>query len=137
MAISDDHLSACLLWLAKANGKSSTHHSLTDGLPLVDGRLSPSLVAKAAERIGVKVTLVRQPLEKLNQQLLPCIVLLEVNRACLLVGLDTATQQVSVKMPELDMQLQVLDLAEFKASYSGIALYCRSGIYVRRRFSSK
>lgn len=127
MAISDDPLSVCLLWLANAHGHSSTHHALTDGLPLVDGRLSPSLVARAAERVGMNVTLVRKPLAKLNKLLLPCIVLLEGNQACLLDRIDVASQTVHVKMPELNMQTQVLDLTDFNDSYSGIALYCRPG----------
>ncbi|WP_417618554.1 type I secretion system permease/ATPase [Oceanisphaera sp.] len=127
MQITDDPISACLLWLAKANGTALTHDALIDGLPLVDGRLSPSITARAAERVGLNVNLVRQPLTRLNSLLLPCIILLEGNRACLLEAVDLEQKTVQLRLPELDMQVQQLALDEVNASYSGIALYCRPG----------
>src|SRR5699024_9089559 len=68
--------------------------------------------------------LVRQPLTRLNRLLLPCIILLDDNQACLLETLDSQQQTVQLRLPELDMQLQQLSLAELNARYSGIALYC-------------
>ena len=70
----NDPLSACLLWLAAENGTATSHDALVGGLPLVDGRLSPSVFARAADRVDMKVKLVRQPLEHLNSLLLPCVV---------------------------------------------------------------
>jgi len=125
MGISDDYLSTCLIWLAAANGVTISQDALVDGLPLVDGRLSPSLFARAAERANMKAKLVRQPLTHLNRLLFPCVVLLEGNRACLLQSIDSEKQTVRVLLPELDMQPEVLDLASFKESYTGRALYCR------------
>jgi len=102
----NDPLSACLLWLAAENGTATSHDALVGGLPLVDGRLSPSVFARAADRVDMKVKLVRQPLEHLNSLLLPCVVLLEGNRACLLESIDPQQQTVQVRLPELDMEIQ-------------------------------
>ncbi|MDO6440734.1 type I secretion system permease/ATPase [Marinobacter sp. 2_MG-2023] len=125
MDLTDDPLGACLLWLAAENGTATSHDALVSGLPLVDGRLSPSVFARAAERVDMKVTLVRQPLSRLNRLLFPCVVLLEGNRACLLTSIDVQKQKVQVLLPELGMQPQELELDSFKDSYTGIALYCR------------
>lgn len=48
MDLTDDPLSACLLWLAAENGTTTSHDALVAGLPLADGRLSPSVFARAA-----------------------------------------------------------------------------------------
>lgn len=125
MDVTDDPLSACLLWLAADNGTTTSYDALVAGLPLTDGRLSPSVFARAAERVDMKVKLVRQPLARLNGLLFPCVVLLEGNRACLLQGIDTQRQTVQVRLPELDMQVEELELASFQERYTGVTLYCR------------
>lgn len=125
MPITDDAIGACLLWLAKTNGTTLSYDALVDGLPLVDGRLSPSIAARAAERVTLSVNLVRQPITQLNRLLLPCIILLEGHRACVLEAIDVQQQKVLLRMPDLDMQQQELALGDVSAQYSGIALYCR------------
>ncbi|MBK1850091.1 type I secretion system permease/ATPase [Marinobacter sp. 1-4A] len=129
----NDPLSACLLWVAAENGTTTSHDALVAGLPLVDGRLSPSVFARAAERVDMKVKLVRQPLERLNSLLLPCVVLLDGNRACLLESIDLQEQTVQVRLPELDMDIQQLGLANLQKTYSGIALYCRPDFRLDQR----
>lgn len=125
MQLIDDQLSTCLIWLANEHGTVISHDQLVAELPLVDGRLSPSLFARAAERANMKVKLVRQPLTQLNSLLFPCLVLLEGNKACLIQSIDSEKQTVQVLLPELDMQPEQLDLASLKESYTGIAIYCR------------
>lgn len=126
-ALPDDPLSVCLLWLASANGTTTSRDALVDGLPLVDGRLTPSVFGRAAERVFMTTRLSKQPLERLNKLLFPCVVLLEGNRACLLEQVDLAGKTVRVSLPELDMQAQELPLDDFRQSYTGVALYCRPG----------
>ncbi|WP_417539949.1 type I secretion system permease/ATPase [Marinobacter sp.] len=121
----NDPLSTCLVWLSRANGTAINHDALIDGLPLVDGRLTPSVFARAAERVGMSASVVRQPLKRLNSLLFPCVVLLEGNRACLLEAVDFDAETVQVRLPEMDMQAQELELASFDSSYSGVAIYCR------------
>lgn len=125
MNLIDDYLSSCLVWLAAENGTKTSQDALVNGLPLVNGRLSPSLFARAAERVNMKAKLVRQPLTQLNRLLFPCVVLLEGNRACLLQSIDNEKQTVRLLLPELDMQPEVLDLTSFKENYTGRAIYCR------------
>jgi ATP-binding cassette subfamily C protein LapB len=126
MEMIDDPLTSCLLWLASAEGASTSHGALVDGLPLVDGKLTPSVFARAAARVSINAQVVRQPLLRLNSLLFPCVVLLEDNRACLLQFIDREKNIVQVVLPELGMQPQQLNLDEFQQSYTGAAIYCRS-----------
>src|SRR5690554_7253432 len=121
----DDALATCLSWLASRHGVTTSRDAIVDGLALVDGRLSPSLFAEAAQRVGLVASVARQPLARLNQLLLPCVVLLKDNRACILRQLDLQAGTVDVLLPELDMQPQQLALKEFNDSYTGLVIYCR------------
>lgn len=125
MEITDDPLSACLIWLASEKGTKISYEALIDGLPLVDGRLVPSIFARAAKRIDINTHVVRQPLARLNRLLFPCVVLLEGNRACLLQDIDLINKTVKVSLPELDMQAQQLPLEDFQEQYTGMAIYCQ------------
>jgi len=121
----DDPLSSCLLALATAQSVATTRDALVDGLPLQSGKLSPSLFARAAQRIGFSANLVRQPLLRINQQLLPCILLLEGNRACMLDRMDVANGTACVRQPELGMTVLELPLQELSSSFAGVVIYCR------------
>lgn len=122
----DDPLSSCLLTLAAAQGIATSRGALVDGLPLVANRLSPTLIARAAQRIDMTAHIVQQPLLRINPQLLPCILLQHGNRACLLEELDTANRKAWVRLPELGMELQEITLDDLTASYTGSVIYCRS-----------
>ena len=122
----DDSLAACLLWLAARHGITTSRDALVDGLALVDGRLSPSQFAEAAQRVGLVARVARQSPKQINGLLLPCVVLLKGNRACVLQRLDTTTGEAEVLLPELGMQAQLLTADEFKANYSGLLIYCRA-----------
>lgn len=121
----EDPLSHCLLWLARADGKAITRDALTEGLPLHNGQLRPSVVGRAAERAGMTAQPVRQPLGRINPRLLPCIVLLQDNRACVLEKLDPAENLAVVRSPELGMEPEAMGWQELQREYGGLAIYCR------------
>ncbi len=120
-----DPLSACILWLAQSHGVSTTYHAITEGLPLVNGAITPSLFSRAAARVGFNSHLVQQPLGKINRLLLPCVLLLKDNKACILQSLNKDTQRAIVVFPELSMQASELALAELAEAYAGFTLYSR------------
>ena len=124
--ITQDPLSACILWLAKSHGVTTTYAAITEGLPLVNGALTPSLFSRAVARIGLTSHLQQQPLAKINTLLLPCVLLLKDNKACILQTLNTDTQRAVVVFPELSMQSTELALAELVEAYTGVAIYSRA-----------
>jgi ATP-binding cassette subfamily C protein LapB len=126
MNVVDDPLAVCLLWLASEEGFKTSYGALVDGLPLVDGRLSPAVFSRAASRVNLNAHIAHQALARLNTLLLPCVVLLEGNKACLLQDIDIENHTVKILLPELDMQPHILSIDEFKGNYTGVVIYCRS-----------
>lgn len=126
----DDPLSQCVLRIARRHDTAITRDALLDGLPLKGGRLGPSLVPRAARRAGLEARLVKQPLQRINTLLLPCVLLLQNDQACLLEAIDPDAGTAHVRFPELDMQAQTLDLSDLQAQYAGAAIYLRPSLKV-------
>ncbi len=124
-AAHQDELLACLLIVARAHGESPTRDALTAGLPVEGQRLTPSLFARAARRAHLSSQLVRSSLTGLKEALLPAIVLLQAERACVVLGFDTDRSQARVVYPELgDAPVQV-PVAKLEADYTGTSIYAR------------
>lgn len=124
--ITQDPLSACILWLAKSHGVTTTYAAITEGLPLVNGAITPSLFSRAVARIGFTSHLQQQSLAKINTLLLPCVLLLKDNKACILQTLNKDKKRAVVVFPELSMQSTELALEELVEAYSCVAIYSRA-----------
>ena len=74
-----DPLVDCLLFLAKQHGKNISRKTLTSGLPLVENRLTPLLFIEAAKRIDLKARIIKRPLNKIPDLVLPCVLILKDN----------------------------------------------------------
>ena len=81
-----DPLLDCLVELTRIHGRPSTRAALTAGLPLPADGLTPSLFARAAAHAGFSAKVVRRELFKIDAALMPVILLLKDNEACLLQG---------------------------------------------------
>ena len=120
-----DELLSCLLILAKAHGEAATPDSLMAGLPLEKHRLTPSLFSRAARRAHLSSQLVRTPLRSLKDALLPAIVLLQGDRACVVISFNDDRTQARAVYPELgDAPIQV-PVAQLDADYTGTSIYAR------------
>lgn len=124
----DDPLGHCLQWLAREHGRVLTREALVEGLPLRAGQLTPALLPRAAERAGLHLAQLKQRQERINARLLPCILLLKGNRACILEQLDD--KQVIVRRPELEMQRDRLSREELAEDYAGVVIYCRPEVQI-------
>ena len=98
----NDPLLQCLLALAKYHGNGTTAEALTSGLPLQEGRLTPSLFGRAASRTGLASKVLHQNLPDIEPSLLPAILLLDDERACILHSWDPTTGEARVVYPELN-----------------------------------
>ena len=115
----------CLLLVARAHQIQATAESLTAGLPLEQGQLTPSLFARAASRAGLTSKILARSLEQLNPALFPAILLLENNQACLLLELDKLAGSAKLVYPELGDAPVKRSLAELEASFCGQIIYAR------------
>lgn len=115
----------CLLLVARAHQLQATAESLTSGLPLEQGQLTPSLFDRAAKRAGLTSRILARQLDKLNPALFPAILLLQQNQACLLLELDTQARTAKLVFPELGDAPLVQSLDELEQNYTGQVIYAR------------
>jgi ATP-binding cassette subfamily C protein LapB len=115
-----DPLATCLAVAARLYGQPATPEALTAGLPLEDGRLTPALTARAAERAGLAARVVKTAVADIDAKALPVILLLNERKACVLVSKDGDSAQVI--LPELPDATRTIPIGELQNDYSGYAI---------------
>ncbi len=120
-----DPLLACLVELTRLHGRPSTRAALSAGLPLENGCLTPSLFARAATRAGLSSRIVRRALAGIDNVLLPVILLLKGDQACVLLGWDETGDTAQLLFPETGQGEVTLSRDELNGRYMGIALFAR------------
>lgn len=122
-----DPLLGCLVEMTHLHGRPSTRAALTAGLPLEKGCLSPSLFPRAAARAGFACKIVRRTLDKIDTALLPAILLLKGDEACILLGWhgDAEDAVAHLLMPDTGQGEVRMPAAELRERYLGIAIFCR------------
>lgn len=122
VAVPDDPLLNCLALIIAMADRPVSQSALASGLPIVDGRMSPQLCVRAAERAGFAARVVRKELQQIRRSALPCILLLDGEDACILekpVDRDTA------QIVDPDGGKRSVPLSELAETYSGYALFVR------------
>jgi len=120
-----DPLLDCLVELTRIHGRPSTRAALVSGLPLEKGVLSPSLFARAAGRAGLSAKVSRRPLDRIDEALLPAVLLLANEEACVLLGWDEAGQNARLLFPETGQGTVHMTREALAARYTGIAIFAR------------
>ncbi len=128
-----DELLGCLVVLARLHGETITRDGALAGLPVENGRLSPSLFERAAHRAGLSSKIVRLPMTQLRAELLPAILLLDGEGACVLVSRSDDGRMARVVFPELGDAPVDVPLSQIEARYTGHAIYARP----RLRFDAR
>lgn len=128
-----DELLGCLIVLARLHGETITRDGALAGLPTEDGRLTPSLFERAAHRAGMSSKIVRQPIGQLRIELLPAVLLLDGEGACVLLGRSGDGRSARVVFPELGDAPVDVPLSQIEARYTGYAIYARP----RLRFDAR
>ncbi|MCF8199418.1 MAG: type I secretion system permease/ATPase [Sulfuritalea sp.] len=121
-----DPLLDCLVELTRIHGRPSTHASLSAGLPLPSGGLTPSLFVRAAQRAGFSSKVVRRPLDKIDPNLLPVILLLDGEEACILLDWDEDGSKARLLFPDTAQGAVSLSRESLSERYAGIAIFVRA-----------
>jgi ATP-binding cassette subfamily C protein LapB len=121
-----DSLLECLLIICRLSGVVVTKDSLTSGLPLGGGRMSPALLKRAAARANLTSTVLKKPLETLRTEHIPCILLLKNDEACVLLGWDDDKKNARVILPELTDAEIIFTLEELSSRYAGYAIVTKT-----------
>lgn len=120
-----DPLLDCLVELTRIHGRPSTRAALVAGLPLDKGILTPSLFARAASRAGLSAKVTRRPLDRIDEVLLPAVLLLTNDEACVLLGWDEAGENARVLFPETGQGTVVVPRSALAGRYAGVAIFAR------------
>ncbi len=121
-----DSLLECLLIICRLSGVVVTKDSLTSGLPLGGGRMSPALLKRAAARANLTSTVLKKPLEALRTEHIPCILLLNNEEACVLLGWDDDKKNARVILPELTEAEIIFTQEELSSRYAGYAIITKT-----------
>lgn len=120
-----DPLLECLLIIVRAHGGTLSPQAATDGLPLVDSRLTPSLFRRAAKRAGLASNVVRKSLDTLDPALFPAVLLLRGEEACVLLGWQDGGRSARLVFPDLGEAETTLTREALAARYAGHAILVR------------
>jgi ATP-binding cassette subfamily C protein LapB len=132
--IHPDPLLDCLVEVCRLHGQVATRASLSAALPLRDGRLSIELAERAAARAGMFTRLQRLTLDAIDSAVLPAILVLKDNRACVLLGWQDeagdesgagSSPHARVLLPETGQGSVLLPRAELLQRYTGVVLFVR------------
>lgn len=120
-----DPLLDALVLLGKYYGTPVSENSLSSGLPLVDNCLTLELFPRAAERAGLSARLASQPLLKIHELLLPCVLLLKNRSCCILMSIDHQAGTARILQPESGDGEIELGIGDLEKIYSGRLFYIR------------
>lgn len=120
----DDPLLACLMLCTKIFHKPMTASALVSGLPVIKNQLTPNLFIRAAERADYSAQISKRELTSLDNSLLPAVLLLAGQKACILLEIDHLGK-AKVIQPEVGSGVNEIDFNLLKASYSGYTIFIR------------
>ncbi|MDE2229423.1 MAG: type I secretion system permease/ATPase [Alphaproteobacteria bacterium] len=98
--------------------------ALRAGLPVLDQRLSPEMIVRAAQRAGITAAWRRRALGEIAPANLPCVLMLHGGGGCVLAGLDGG--DATIILPGTAGEPIRLPLHEIEDLYAGYALFARA-----------
>ena len=128
-----DPLLSALIEIARFHGRGMTPEGFLAGLPLQDGRLTPSIFRRAAARAGLASRISKRALSAIRDELLPAILLLKDNDSCILMGWNEDRTKAKVLFSEAGQGIAEVDPETLVETYSGHCIFVRP----RFRFDSR
>ncbi|WP_318517996.1 type I secretion system permease/ATPase [Photobacterium leiognathi] len=119
-SVTEDPLLDALVLISEYYGNPCSGEALVAGLPLSNAWLTPDIFPQAANRAGLKTKLIRKPLTTISAISMPCVLLLEDKRACILYSIDNDENKAVIQLPENGGETEIT-LDELNALYTGYA----------------
>jgi ATP-binding cassette subfamily C protein LapB len=114
-----DPLLNSLIYVSRYYGLANSPEALINGLPLADGKLTPFLFPRSAERAGLVAKENRANLESIPELILPAVLLLKQGEACVLNRIDFQKQEAEIITAESGMVPILIPLEQLKAQFIG------------------
>ncbi len=124
----EDPLLQCLVLFTKLYHKPMTVESLVAGLPVEKGRATPelfsqtkskSLFSRAANRAGLSSRLVKEHTEHISNLVLPAILVLKDQKACILERIDHEKNEAHIIIPGMEDMQTVTTIDKLDSEYVG------------------
>ena len=122
----DDPLLDCLVVLTKHHDRPLSAEALRAGLPLENFRFTPDLFVRAATRAELSARVVKRPLAKIQNLVLPAVLLLKNRQACLLFEINESTGRALILEPESGVGEVAVNLDELASRYLGYTIFVRT-----------
>ncbi len=120
-----DPLLSCLIEITRIHGRGMSPESLLSGLPLVDGLLTPGVFRRAASRAGLASRVSKRTLGEIRDELLPAILLLNGNDACVLLGWNEERTVARVLFSESGQAETGITQERLESAYVGHCIFAR------------
>ncbi|MFV8459989.1 type I secretion system permease/ATPase [Vibrio campbellii] len=114
-----DPLLNSLIYVSRYYGLANSPEALVNGLPLSDGKLTPFLFPRSAERAGLVAKENRSDLDSIPHLILPAVLLLKQGEACVLNSIDLEKQEAEIITAESGMVPIIIPVAELKEQFIG------------------
>ena len=116
----EDTLLESLLFLAKYHKRNTSAESLITGLAIYNSLMTPSMFEKSAKRIGLITKAVSRKIPQIDNLALPSVMLLNNNKACVVLNIDMEKNQAILMMPHVSSETQItLSIEELEKLYTG------------------
>ncbi len=120
-----DPLIESLLFLASHHGRSVSRDALVAGLPLVNGRLTASLVERAGKRAGLDIKPDKRSIEQIPALVLPALLVMKDGSALILTARSDDGAHISVLEPGTLSPPITRSIKSVSESYSGYMFLAR------------
>ena len=114
-----DPLLNSLIYVSRYFGLANSPEALINGLPLSNGKLTPFLFPRAAERAGLIAKENQADLDAISSLVLPAILILKEGEACVLNSINLEKLEAEITNLESGMVPIVMPLSELKEQYTG------------------
>ncbi|NVJ55524.1 MAG: type I secretion system permease/ATPase [Vibrionaceae bacterium] len=114
-----DPLLNSLIYVSRYYGLANSPEALINGLPLTDGKLTPFLFPRSAERAGLVAKENRAELDKISQLVLPVVLILKGGDACVLNSVNKDTGEAEIVTGESGLVPISMTLGDLNEQYTG------------------
>ncbi len=115
-----DDLLGCLLFLSKYHKRETSEQSLVFGLPIHNTSMNIPMFVQAANKIGLITKIVnREKIKDITKLALPSVLILQKDRACVLLDYDLEKNEAKVILPGLSSGETVFTIEKLENEYIG------------------
>ncbi|NVD08820.1 type I secretion system permease/ATPase [Vibrio sp. JPW-9-11-11] len=114
-----DPLLNSLIYVSRYYGLANSPEALINGLPLSDGKLTPFLFPRSAERAGLVAKENRATLNEISQLVLPVVLILKSGDACVLNSINADKTEAEIVTGESGLVPISISIEELNQLYIG------------------